>query len=90
MQKIEYAYKDTQKDLTSEILDQFLEIFSNGRDVSLANIMINFEKAILMRALSQFHGNLKKTSIFLGIKYTTLHQKMKKHNIYIRKSPFLN
>ena len=90
MQKLEYVYKESHKDLMSEILDQFLEVFSNSRDVSLSNIMTDFEKAILMKALSQFNGNLKKTSIFLGIKYTTLHQKMKKYNIYIRKSPFVN
>lgn len=90
MQKLEYAYKDAHKDLMGEILDQFLEIVSNSSDVSLSNIMTNFEKTILMRALSQFNGNLKKTSNFLGIKYTTLHQKMKKYNICIRKSPFVN
>lgn len=94
MQKLEYSHKDTNyanaKDLRGDILDQFMEIVSNSNGVSLSTLMTDFEKAILMKALTQFNGNLRKTSIFLGVKYTTLHQKMKKYNIIIRKSPYVN
>ncbi len=43
------------------------------------------EHSILTVSLSMFGGNQKKTAWFLGLKYTTLNEKIKKHHLSFRK-----
>ena len=47
----------------------------------------NVEKSILIRTLSQFNGSQKSAAKFLGIKYTTLNEKLKRYNIRFDKKP---
>ena len=71
-----------------EVFDHLFEMFFAQDGAPLPEIIADMEKSILLRALDQLNGNLKDTARFLGIKYTTLHQKMKKYNICFRKQPF--
>jgi DNA-binding NtrC family response regulator len=50
-------------------------------------LMDRLEQTILISALNKFDGNQRKTAKFLGMKPTTLYEKIKKHNISIRKIP---
>ncbi len=68
----------------------FIKYFSSTRRVPLKELMNMMERAILIRTLSQLNGNLKKAAKFLGLKYTTLHEKIKKYNILFRKEPIKN
>ena len=77
-------------DIRTEVIDQCLEVLSLQEKTNLAEIIANFEKVILLKTLSKFNGNVKDTAQFLGLKYTTLHQKMKKYQISFRKLPFSN
>ena len=65
----------------------FIKYFSSTRRVPLKELMNMVERAILIRTLSQLNGNLKNAAKILGLKYTTLHEKIKKYNIRFRKEP---
>jgi len=65
----------------------FIKYFNSAQRVPLKELMNIVERAILIRTLSQLNGNLKNAAKFLGLKYTTLHEKMKKYNIRFRKKP---
>lgn len=54
----------------------------------LRDFLDKLERAILVKALSIFNGNQKDAAAFLDMKYTTLHEKVKRHKIAFRKSPF--
>ncbi len=53
----------------------------------LKELMDKLEQMIIISALEKFEGNQKKTADFLGLRPTTLNEKMKKHTIYVRKIP---
>ncbi len=63
----------------------FINYFSSTQRVPLKELMNMVERAILIRTLSQLNGNLKDSAKSLGLKYTTLHEKIKKYNIHFRK-----
>ena len=63
----------------------FIKYFSSTQRVPLKELMNIVERAILIRTLSQLNGNLKNAAKSLGLKYTTLHEKIKKYNIRFRK-----
>jgi DNA-binding NtrC family response regulator len=66
--------------------DQFSEDFWGlVQKFPFKKLMDRLEQAIIISALSKFEGNQRKTAEFLGIKPTTLYEKIKKHNISIRK-----
>lgn len=54
----------------------------------LKELMDKLERMIIMSALSKFEGSQRETAKFLGLKPTTLNEKMKKHNIFLRKIPY--
>jgi DNA-binding NtrC family response regulator len=53
----------------------------------LKELMDKLEQMIIISALEKFEGNQKKTADFLGLRPTTLNEKMKKHTIFVRKIP---
>ncbi len=65
----------------------FINYYSETQRVPLKELMNMVERAILIRTLSQVNGNLKSAAKSLGLKYTTLHEKIKKYNIRFRKEP---
>jgi DNA-binding NtrC family response regulator len=65
----------------------FINYFSSTQKVPLKELMNMVERAILIRTLSQVNGNLKSAAKSLGLKYTTLHEKIKKYNIRFQKEP---
>ena len=75
------------KGFKKEVFGRLFEMFFAKDGAPLPEIIADMEKSILLRTLDRFNGNLKDTARFLGIKYTTLHQKMKKYNICFRKLP---
>jgi len=70
-----------------KIFKLFIKYFSSNQRVPLKELMDLVERSILIRTLSQLNGNLKNAANLLGLKYTTLHEKMKKYNIRFRKEP---
>jgi len=77
-----------EETLKREVLTLFIEYFCIKQRVPLKEFMKHLEKNILMRALSRFNGNQKEAAKFLGVKHTTINQKVKKYNIIFHKRPF--
>jgi len=87
--KISSNYLDEWKERARswEVLNAFIEQFCMRQRVPLPELVDILEKAILIKVLSRVNGNQKDAAKFLGIKYTTLHQKVKKYNIKFFKNP---
>ena len=69
------------------LFDDFIEYFFMRQRRPLPEILNILEKAILIKVLSHVNGNQKDAAKFLDLKYTTLHRKIKKHNIKFLKNP---
>jgi len=75
---------DTKKeisDLRKELIKKYLLTNCTSINVPLKNFMNEFEKEMLVRALKISHGNQRVASFILGLKPTTLNEKMKKYNL---------
>jgi len=72
----------------SNLFRLFVEYFSMSRTLPLKELIGTLEKSIIIRALSKFNGNQKDAAKFLGVKYTTLNEKIKKHHLCFRKAPY--
>ena len=88
-EKINPEYLDEWKDRTfrKEVFELFVEYFCFQQKVPFKELIGHVEKSILIRSLSQFNGSQKSAAKFLGIKYTTLNEKLKRYNIRIDKKP---
>ena len=69
------------------LLGVFMEYFFVRKRRPLRESLNFLEKAILIKVLSSVNGKQKDAANFLGINYTTLCAKIKKHNIKYLKSP---
>ena len=58
------------------------------RKISLKDLLLKVELNLIIASLKKAKGNQKKASEILGIKPTTLHEKMKRHNIKLKKVTF--
>jgi len=72
-----------------EMYKLIVDFFYLMETLSLRDFIITLEKCIIFRALSEVNGNQKEAARFLGIKYTTLNEKIKKYKIDFKKSPCL-
>jgi transcriptional regulator with AAA-type ATPase domain len=70
-----------------DVLHVFIEHARLNNGPHLRQFLENMEKTILCRLLERFNGSQKTTAKYLGIKYTTLHEKVKKHHICFFKQP---
>jgi len=70
------------------IIKLFIEYFCIKKRVPFKELISSLERMIIIRALSQFSGNQRKTAQFLGMKYTTFNEKVKRHNIRIQNRAF--
>ncbi len=86
--RISAGYLDEWKERAGswEALNVFIEQFCMKQRIPLPELMNILEKTILIKVLSSFNGNQKEAAKFLGIKYTTLNEKVKKYNIKFLKN----
>ena len=63
----------------------FMEYFFESSNIPLKNFMGKIEKSIILRTLCKVNGEQKKAAKILGLKYTTLNEKIKKYRIRIQK-----
>jgi DNA-binding NtrC family response regulator len=70
-----------------DVLHIFIEHARWNNGPQLRQFLENMEKTILCWLLERFKGSQKTTAEYLGIKYTTLHEKVKKHHICFFKQP---
>lgn len=90
VEKLSPEYLDEWKERTfrKEVFELFIEYFCIRQRVPFKELIGSVEKSILMRTLSQYKGCQKSAARFLGIKYTTLNEKLKRYNIRFDKKPF--
>jgi len=88
--KISPEYLDEWKERTfrKEVFELFIEYFCIRQKVPFKELIGSVEKTILLRALSHCKGHQKSAAKFLGMKYTTLNEKLKRYNIQFDKKPF--
>jgi len=73
--------------LKMEIFHLFVELFCLEPPVLLKNLVDDVEKNIIVKILAKVEGNQKEAAKLLGIKYTTLNEKVKRYKIRFLKSP---
>lgn len=78
-----------KRDKKSAFDSLFEYAFMNER-MDLKEFLEELERTMIVKALAKFNGNRKDSARFLGIKYTTLHQKIRRYNIHFRKEPVIN
>ena len=79
-----------QEGPNGELFDLFVEFFSKKQPLGLKGLIDELEKRIIITVLARVHGNQKEAARALGLKYTTLNEKVKKFGIHFRRkaSPF--
>ncbi len=70
-----------------EVFDFFVDFFCKEKPIFLKDLMDRIERGIICKVLSMTEGNQKRAAAILGIKYTTLNEKVKKHAIRFQKTP---
>lgn len=65
----------------------FLGSFSREKPLYLKKFLTTLEQSIILHVLDQVHGNQREAAKVLGIKYTTLNEKVKKYRIHFKKKP---
>ena len=70
-----------------EVFDLFVEYLCREQPILLKDLMDRIERDIILRSLRMAGGNQKQAAGILGVKYTTLHEKLKKFGIRTPKTP---
>jgi DNA-binding NtrC family response regulator len=68
-----------------ELLGLFIDYLFGEKPINLKNAMEVIEKGVILRALGASGGNQRKAAQILGIKYTTLNQKVKRYRIRLQR-----
>ena len=84
---LDFLDEREREEFAMKSFELFINYFSSTERVPLKELMNMAERAILIRTLSQLNGNMKNAAKSLGLKYTTLYEKIKKYNIRFRKVP---
>jgi DNA-binding NtrC family response regulator len=77
-----------ERSFRKEVFDLFIEYFCVRQKMPFKDLIGSIEKSLILRALSQCNGNQSSAAKFLGMKYTTLNEKLKRYNIQFHKKPF--
>jgi len=78
----------SREEVWETILNEALDRLCSDESVFLKEFIDELEKKLIFRTLFRANGNRKQAAEFLGIKYTTLHEKLKKHNIRFKSIAF--
>ena len=70
-----------------DLLEFFVDYVFMNDNTNFKDFIEEIEQTILIKTLTKFNGNQRETAKFLGIKYTTLNEKVKRYNIHFRKEP---
>jgi len=65
----------------SKLFTSVFEYFIMSKRTPLKKLMMRMERHIIVRTLNKVDGNRRMAAKILGIKNTTLHEKIKRHDI---------
>lgn len=80
------VFSGLEDKLKKDFFGLFIELFCQ-QPLCLKEFIEDLEKGIILNTLSKVGGNQKKAARALGIKYTTLNEKIRRFNIQFQKSP---
>ena len=69
-------------------LSSVVQRFFETAGISIKDYLSDVEKTIIISALRRTEGNQKNAADLLGIKHTTLNEKIKRHRICFKKQAF--
>lgn len=67
-------------------LDGCIELIREGKPAPVMQIMEELERDIISQAMTTAHANIRGAAVLLGIKYSTLYAKIKKHRLRFTKA----
>ncbi len=70
--------------LKKEICWLFIEYFFTTSNIPLKEFMESLERSIILRVLGRVGGNQREAAKILGLKSTTLNEKIRKYQIHLR------
>jgi transcriptional regulator of acetoin/glycerol metabolism len=73
--------------LKDSIFRLFVSYCCADKELNLNKIIRQTEKALIMKSLFRFNGSIVEAAEALGVKYTTLYEKVRRHNIQFEKRP---
>ena len=71
-----------------EKFEPVIKHFCFEQHIPLKELVESFERAVLIKVLSRFNGNQRQSAKYLGMKSSTLNEKIKKHNIHFKKEAY--
>ena len=77
--------KKKDRSFCEDLIMLFVDYFCIDQNLPLNEVLLYVEKAAILTALAKANGNQKEAAHSLGMKYTTLFEKMRRYNINIRK-----
>jgi DNA-binding NtrC family response regulator len=83
----EFLNEWKERTFRKEVFELFVEYFCVRQKMPFKELIGSVEKSLILRALSQCNGNQRSAAEFLGMKYTTLNEKLKRYNIQFSKTP---
>ena len=63
-----------------------IELINEGKPAPIQEIMNELERSIISQAMIQARANIRGAAVLLGIKYTTLYAKIRKHGLHFSKA----
>lgn len=63
-----------------------IELINEGKPAPLMRIMKELERDLITQAMTMARANIRKAAVLLGIKYTTLYAKIRKHGLHFSKA----
>lgn len=76
-----------KKEKTCGLLDRFIEESIHLGELPLKRFMTYIEVSLIVSSLKKSKANRKEAAKTLGVKYTTLNEKMKRYRIGFHKIP---
>ena len=72
------------KKFRDDLFHLFIDFFCQDQTLDLKSRIEELEKFIIVKILSETKGNQKKAARILGLKYTTLNEKVKRYGIQLK------
>lgn len=75
-------------ELNKAQINMFGSLFEEFHAIGMASLkefLANIERSLILDTLERTKGDQRKAAEILGVKYTTLHEKIKRYHIYFRK-----
>ena len=82
--------KHPRKRDKKNVLDALIEYAFMKNGIGLKEFIEELERTLIVKTLAKFNGNQKDSARFLGIKYTTLNEKIRRYNIHFRKEAVIS